>query len=186
MIPNQKQIEKLWDKYKLPDKKRLHCHLVAEVASTIAKRINQRVSRHEIKSRPVNEDLVAAAALLHDIDKNVEKLPHERHPDAAVRVLIQENLNDVAELVKYHSLHFILDPNTSPQIPEEKILFLADKMVKYEVITVEERFQLWHDEDLPEEARSILAESFPKVKQLEVELFNLAGIDSQYLIRKNK
>ncbi len=158
MIPTEEQAKALWDKYQLPERKRNHVALVAKVALSLAEK------------RTVNKNLLLAGALLHDIDKNIPRLPGERHPDTAVRILREEGMEEVAELVKTHSLHAILDPAICPKTLEEKLLYLADKMVKDEVIGVDARFALWNDEHLPPDVQKILDDSYPKVKELEKEI----------------
>lgn len=164
MIPTKDEVKKLWDTYQLPDTKRVHVRLVARVAKFFAEKI------------PVRTNLLVAAALLHDIDKAAEKLPGERHPDGAVRILRAEGMGEVADLVATHPLHAILDVAIAPKTMEQKILYLADKMVKYDIVGIDQRFALWRAEQLPQEAREILDASYPKVKVLEKEVFNKAGI----------
>lgn len=166
MIPTEVQAKKLWDKYNLPQQKRRHVELVSKVARFLASKINE----------PINLPLLIAGALLHDIDKAAQKLPGERHPDAAVRILKEEGTPEVANLVKTHPLHAILDPSIAPKSWEEKLLYLSDKMVKFEIITVDERFKLWNGEHLVPDAQEILNETYPKVKELEEEIFHLMGI----------
>lgn len=160
MIPSEQQAKALWEKYQLPENKRRHVVLVARVARNLSKKFN------------VNRKLLIAGALLHDIDKNAKKIPGERHPDTAVRILTEEGMVEVAALVKTHPLHAILDPTITPATWEEKILYLADKMVKYEIISVDQRFKLWNDEHLPKDAQAELDGAYPKVKQLEKEIFD--------------
>lgn len=164
MIPTEDQVKRLWDKYGLPERKRRHVTLVARVAGFFASRVS--ASTHQ----PINASLLRAAALLHDIDKNIPRLPGEQHPDTGVRILKEEGMEEVAELVKTHPLHAILDPAICPKTWEEKILYLADKMVKDEVIGVDARFALWNDEHLPADQQKILDESYPKIKALEKEI----------------
>lgn len=170
MIPTEVQIKKLWDKYDLPENKRRHVALVTKVAGFLATKLNQTIGVS------INQSLLTAAALFHDIDKNVTRLPGERHPDTGVRILREEGMEEVAELVKTHPLHAILDSSISPKTWEEKILFLADKMVKYEIITVDKRFELWRAENLPARERDLLEASYPKVEQLEKEIFQKINI----------
>lgn len=171
MIPTEAQAKALWDKYDLPRQKRLHATLVAQVAVLLAERCQLSAV-----SQTINIRLLSAAALLHDIDKNVSKLPGEQHPDAAVRILRKEGMDEVAALVATHPLHAILDPLIAPKTWEEKLLYLADKMVKYKIITVDERFRLWNREHLPTDAQRVLDASYPKVKELEREIFALVGL----------
>jgi putative nucleotidyltransferase with HDIG domain len=171
MIPSESACRKLWDKYGVPENKRRHLELVAKVAVYLAQRLQKAGCRWQI-----NTSLVVAAALLHDLDKNVEKLPGEQHPDAAVRILRQEGMPEVADLVKTHPLHLILNPATAPKTGEEKILFLSDKMVKYDIITVDERFALWDREPMDPQAKKILKATYPLVKNLEKELCTLIKV----------
>lgn len=164
MIPDEQQVKALWEKYRLPEAKRRHVTLVANVAMFFAKKI------------PVNTELLLAAALLHDIDKAVPRRIGEQHPDTAVRILREEGMDEVADTVRTHPLHAILDPAIAPKTWEQKLLYLADKMVKYDIVGVDQRFALWNDEHLSLEEQAILDASYPKVKQLEQEVFELAGI----------
>lgn len=171
MIPSEEQAKALWEKYNFPQQKQLHVRLVARVALLFAKRCQ------------VNEKLLLAAALLHDIDKNIPLLPGERHPDTAVRILQEEGMDEVASIVKTHALHAILDPQIFPKSLEEKILYLSDKMVKYDIVGVDGRFALWRAENLPQEAIHILDASYPKVKALEKELFSVANLTLEDIIK---
>ena len=169
MIPSPSHCYTLWEKYQLPEKKRVHSQIIADTASIIGKKlIKQGIS--------LNLGLLIAACLLHDIDKAVPKKEGERHPESSVRILTSENLPEVAQVVRTHSLHCILNPQTKPTTWEQKVLYLVDKMVKYELIGVEERFKLWYAEDLPPQARAELDASLPLVKELEHEVFAAAGI----------
>jgi len=176
MIPNRTQARALWDKYQIPESKRRHLELVADVAEVMADAL-------ETKGIEVEKNLLLAGALLHDIDKNVQRLPGEQHPDTAVRILNQEGMEEVSRLVKTHSLHSILTDDIAPHTWEEKLLFLADKMVKYDVITVDERFRLWKNEGLPQEGREIIQRTYPKVKKLEKEILDLTDMTSRDIAR---
>jgi len=171
MIPDEYQAKALWERYHLPQDKQIHVALVARVARFFVREMQKKISGVSI-----NERLVFAAGLLHDIDKAIAKKEGERHPDTAVRVLREEDMSEVADLVATHPLHSILDPAIAPKSWEEKLLYLADKMVKYEIITVDKRFALWNAESLPSDAQAILDAAYPKVKALEKEVFSHIGI----------
>lgn len=55
-------------------------------------------------------------------------------------------------------------------------MYLADKLTKYDIIGVDERFRLWNGEHLPPNEQEVLDKSYPLVKKLEQEVFGLAGI----------
>ena len=167
MIPTADEAKILWEKYKLPPQKRIHVALVARVAIYLAAKLQQLT---------FNRKLLEAAALLHDIDKAVPPRTGERHPDTAVRVLREEKMDEVADVVVTHPLHAILDEHISPKTWEQKLLYLADKMVKYDIVGVDQRFALWRAEHLPPDAQRILDRSYPEVKKLEQEVFTLGSI----------
>ncbi len=176
MIPTEKHSKVLWQKYHLPEMKQAHSALVARVAVCLAKTIMRHDSRLMI-----DNNLLVAGALLHDIDKNIPGLPGEHHPDAGVRVLRETGMDEVAEVIRTHPLHMILDPLNGPVSWEQKLLYLADKMVKYEVIGVDARFALWRKEALPPEAIVILDRSYPLVKKLEENVCAVIGIPATTL-----
>jgi putative nucleotidyltransferase with HDIG domain len=180
MIPTETQSKALWDKYTLPEKKRVHVMWVAKVAMFLAHQLrmkNPSTTLGTSNDVQINEKLLLAGCLLHDLDKNIPREAGEMHPETAVRILKQEGMEEVAELIKNHSVQCIDNDKTAPKTWEEKLLFLSDKMVKQEVITVDTRFALWlSEDDLPEEQKAMLRRVFPKVKTLEREIFFLVGI----------
>lgn len=170
MIPTRAQAIQLWDKYSLPESKKIHVQLVERVALFFARRVA------EVTGESINIPLLSASALLHDIDKSIPKAKDEHHPDTGVRVLRDEGFSEVSDVIKTHSLSSILDQNLSPKSWEEKLLYLADKMVKYEILDVDRRFDLWRAENLPAEAISELTRAYPKVKKLEQDVCSLIGV----------
>jgi putative nucleotidyltransferase with HDIG domain len=174
MIPTTSQAKALWEKYRMPATKRIHVSLVASVSMFFATKFQ------------VNKKLLLAAALLHDIDKGAPPKGGERHPDTAVRILREEGMSEVADLVKTHPLHSILDASIAPKTWEEKLLYLADKMVKYDIVGVDRRFDLWNEEHLPSKEQEILDACYPKVKKLEQEVFKLARISLDDILKRKE
>jgi len=180
MIPTIDQAYVLWQTYAFPEKKQKHSLLVAAVAMWIATQIEQK------KHIRIAKELLYVAGLLHDIDKNIPWLPGETHPDAGVRTLMNLNMVEVAQLVRTHPLHAILDPKLAPATLEEKILYLADKMTKYEVISVDKRFSLWRAEPLTAKEQSVLDVAYPKVKALEAEICSMIQMDPEEMLKSCK
>lgn len=168
MIPTVTECIAVWDSNDFPQQKRRHTHAVLSVARTLLDALEARGIRADRR-------LVEAAVMLHDIDKNVVKLPGERHPDASVRVVRAAGFTELERIIARHPLHMILSPSDAPSTLEERIVFLADKMAKYEPIGVDARFALWRAEDLPEEGRRQLEASYPRVLSLAAEVCALAG-----------
>lgn len=173
MIPDEQTIFDLWDEYDLPLSKRNHSRLVVQVALFFAKRVSDTISVS------IDTALLYAGAMLHDLDKNIKKSKDEHHPDTGARVLCEKGFGEVADLIKTHSLPSILDQTTAPKTWEEKLLFLSDKMVKHDIITVDERFRLWRKENLPQDAIIELDAAYPLVKVLEKEVFDIIGISAK-------
>ena len=176
MIPDEQTIDALWEKYRLPPQKRIHCGVVSQVALILA----QKWKECDVHIQ-INEQLLTAAAFLHDIDKNIEKLPGEHHPDAGVRILKEEGMSEVAEVIRTHPLHMIVDESTAPKTIEQKLLFLADKMTKQKCIGVDKRFAVWREEDTDEQSKTVLEKAYPKVKALRDEVLHCAGITEDEL-----
>jgi len=173
MIPTKQQVRALWDTHRLPEEKRTHCTLVAGLAVGFARALMHR------EHCAVDIPLLEAAALLHDIDKAVPRLPGERHPDTAVRILREAGMGEVADVVRRHPLHAVLHADIMPTSTEEQLLYLSDKMVKNDIITVDKRFELWRDENLPPDAVAVLDAAYPEVKALEREYLRRAGIKAE-------
>jgi putative nucleotidyltransferase with HDIG domain len=180
MVPTYTEAVALWKTYQLPEIKQQHSLLVAKLALYFASKLTEK------KPVTIQTDVLFAAALLHDIDKNIPHREGERHPDTGVRILTDSGMPEVARMVKTHPLHAILDPAIAPATWEEKLLFLSDKMTKHETISVEERFALWRAEPLPKEEVNMLEKSYPKVKQLEQEILTGIGLTSQEVIKASK
>lgn len=178
MIPSRQQCLVLFDKYMLPSQKKIHVEEVTKLAKYFASKIKNPclAGRQERSKIKINMELLEAAAMLHDIDKNIKPKAGEKHPDTAVRILTELGFTEVARTVKKHPLHAILNPEIQPETWEEKILFLADKMTKYEVIGVDARFKLWHAEHLPIAEVEILNKAYPLVKKLEEEIYSISNI----------
>ncbi|MFH0749956.1 MAG: HD domain-containing protein [Candidatus Gottesmanbacteria bacterium] len=176
MIPTPKQAKDLWRTYHLSKHKQRHANLVALVSRIFA----VHLERHA--GVCIQKDLLFVSALLHDIDKNIPSIHGETHPDTAVLILHELGMTEVADVVKTHPLHAILDNSISPKTWEEKLLFLADKMTKYDVITVDERFRLWNEEHLSPDKQFILDAAYPKVKQLEQEVMECIQSTSEQMI----
>lgn len=178
MIPSTLQIKELWDVYTLPPVKRNHSETVARLAAWFARQFTNAQPTQKIHT-----ELLVAAALLHDIDKMIPRNPGEHHPDTGVRILRERGFDEVADLVRTHSLSAILDQTVAPTSIEQKILYLSDKMVKHSIIGVDERFALWRNENIPPQAKAELDAAYPKVKALEKEICASISVDPGHIVQ---
>jgi putative nucleotidyltransferase with HDIG domain len=92
----------------------------------------------EKKGINVNRDLVAAAALLHDI----KKLNPGDHEIEGAKLIGSLGYPEVAVLIKKHGLKHSFEDEFYPKTWEEKIIFYSDKRVKNDkVVSIGERFE---------------------------------------------
>ncbi len=128
-IPTRQRCIELLVKNKTPINVIEHVKSVCKVAEEIVDSLQK-------KGKKVNRELVIAAALLHDIER--EKKNHVIEGGKLLRLM---GYNEVAEVTEKHSLYQLDREEVQPKTIEEKIVFYADKRVKgSEIVTVEERF----------------------------------------------
>jgi len=131
-----------------------HCKAVCKVAEEVADKLIARGIN-------VNKELVVAAAMLHDIERN-----KENHIEKGVKLLKSLSFHEVSNVVKKHSLYNIDKEEIQPKTVEEKIIFYSDKRVKgNKIVSLEERF-----EDLEKRYKVDLSKEFEFTKEIEEEL----------------
>jgi len=165
IVPSEQECMAMLREYKVPENIIRHSIKVKELSLEIARKLKE-------KGINVNEKLVVAAALLHDLDKaitlNCEKGSHGKVAADALKKL---GMHSVAEIVRKHLIESML--NGELKTIEEKIIFYADKRVLDDkVVSLEERFEyLKKRYGLKDKAlMGIINEGYKKVVELEKEL----------------
>lgn len=164
-IPGEKECMELLKQYKVPKNIVEHSAKVKEVALKIARAMKDKGIR-------VDERLVVAASLLHDLDKS--KTVGENinmHGKIASEELKKLGMRRVAEIVRKHVLEAIL--NNELKTPEEKIVYYADKRVMgNKVVNLKQRFDYLKERYglKDKEIKENIERSYPKVVELEKEL----------------
>jgi putative nucleotidyltransferase with HDIG domain len=131
-----------------------HCKAVCGFAEDLAEKLIK-------KGIEVNKKLVAAAALLHDIERL-----KENHVIAGAKLLKSMGFSEVAEIVRKHTMYAVEEPGGQLNTIEEKIVFYADKKVKgNKIVSLEERF-----EDLKKRYNKDFTKELKFTKKLEEEL----------------
>ena len=193
-----KQIEELLDEYCTPQNIRKHCSMVAQVAVDLAEKL---IAKNEI----IDIDLLYEAAMLHDIlrlvdfeklNKNdfTEKITDKKwqtwqelkttygnigHAKAAEVVLAQKGYHEISAIIRKHCTHCIIEQTEAEELItwEDKLLYYADKRVKYDqIVTIAERFALGRMQNphlVGSLKRSLKIEE--EVKKLEQEIFEKIG-----------
>lgn len=125
MIPTRQICEQIWQDMLLPEGLKAHQSAVADMAVKIGTALNQR-------GYSLNLPLIEAAALLHDIEKGK---PH--HAAAGSKTLIRLGYAEIAPIV---GTHMRLPEETLPELSEQTVVFLADKLTQStKHVSVEER-----------------------------------------------
>ncbi len=125
-VPSRVQCAQLQEQHGVSPAVRAHCAAVARVAVAIAQRLNDH-------GLCLHAELLAAAALLHDVSRG-----EENHALAGARALTRAGYPRLAPLVADH-MELSRPPAVLPG--ETEVLYLADKMVKDDrVVPLEVRF----------------------------------------------
>jgi molybdenum cofactor cytidylyltransferase len=104
-----------------------HSRAVARLACFLAEKLNSA-------GCAIDRDMVAAAALLHDLSKG-----QRSHASAGADVLRAMGYPGVADVV---ASHMVISINENDAISEKEIVYLADKMMSGDrLVSVEERFR---------------------------------------------
>ena len=127
-IPDKDEIYALLDKYEVPANVRAHMEKTSELLLDTANKIDP-------DKKIYDRELLYAAAMLHDI---VRTKPH--HESAGADIIRREGYDLVADIAGAHGdMNF--SRNGLTIIPEEYLLYYADKRVKEDkILTIDERF----------------------------------------------
>ena len=153
-IPSKSECLAILTKNKTPSNVIEHCKSVCKVAEEIADNLIK-------KGIKLNKEIVIAAALMHDIER--EKKDHVMEGAKLIRKM---GFPEVAEVMAKHSLHKIEDPIKQPRTCEEKIIFYADKRAKgNKIVSLEGRFK-----DLKQRYALDFTKEYEFSKKMENEL----------------
>ena len=157
-IPSEEECHRILAENKVPENIVRHSEKVKEFALELAGKIGG-----------VNMELVAAGALLHDLDKaeTLEGKPY--HGELGWEKLREKGFGAVAEICRKHLLEKVAELKTL----EEKIVYYADKRIIDErIVTLKERIEFVKEKYGSRDARlrEKIGEAAPKALELEREL----------------
>ncbi|MBI6872522.1 DVU_1551 family NTP transferase [Clostridium aciditolerans] len=148
-VPNREECYSILKMHDVSDNVIRHCVKVSEIATYILNILNE-------KGYNFDEDLLSAAALLHDIDR--KSTNHAKKGEETLKKLGYEHIGNII------STHMDIKVGEKENITENEILYLADKLVKEDkVMPLECRFDrclLKHKNDF---------EAEDKIKQRYIE-----------------
>ena len=162
-IPTKQQCLEILKSSNVPDNIISHLKTVCDFSMKVVDSLEKRGVR-------VNRDLVAAAALLHDI----KKVQSSEHEIEGAKFVKQLGFPEVAEVIRKHGLSNLDKQGLVPKTWEEKIVFYSDKRVQSsKIVSVDERFgyikQRYKREDVEKEMNF--------TKKVEKELLGNGGTD---------
>ncbi len=128
-IPSDEQIMRMFDEYEMLPNIREHSMKVAAVADAVCSLLPS--------GSQIDNPLVHAAALLHDITKTQSLVTRESHAASAERLLAGLGYPEIASIVGQHIQLAGFD-ETAP-LNEAEIVFYADKRVCHSDIVSEGR-----------------------------------------------
>ena len=174
-IPHLDSAEAILASYGLPDGIVVHSRGVSRVATTAAGLLAEA-------GIPVDADLVAVAALLHDIDKLESRRTGEAHGIVGARWLTDAGWEELAMPVASHPIGCLLDDERYPRGWPSVLVSIADRHVTDRFVTVDERV-----DDLlaryPDDATLIELARRP-AHALERELADVVGIGTDDLVAR--
>ncbi|OIO26205.1 hypothetical protein AUJ14_02290 [Candidatus Micrarchaeota archaeon CG1_02_55_22] len=182
-LPNDAECFSLLERHGVPSNVVRHSERVAGAAMFLAHRINAR-------KPSVDEELLRAAALLHDIGKLCEKngklVPRKDHEACGAKIILAEGWPAVASVAEAHNVS--AEEWGKLDTLERKILFYCDKRVEHDaVVSLAERIKGTKERYAKFEGVPEKIEKFrPLAEALERELCGLAKCKPSELESVNK
>ncbi len=166
-LPSRKECFNLLKKYNTPKNILKHSLAVNRFA-------NQLANLLIVKGECINKTLVDRASLLHDIGKFEALSRGGSHEEKGYEILKKEGFNEIANIVKKHSLFSVLNKKNAPVTWEEKIVFYADKRVNEDkIVTLEERINYLKERyGKNKKILKKIEAAEPLIYQIEKELFD--------------
>lgn len=154
-IPKKEECLKILKDTNLPENIVEHLRAVCDFSMKVVDIVEDRGIK-------INRELVAAAALLHD----VKKLSPD-HEITGADYISSLGYPQVAQVIRKHGLSNLNKEDCIPRTWEEKIVFYSDKRLKgSKIVSVDERF-----EDIRKRyKRDIIEHEYQLTKKIEKEL----------------
>ena len=131
-IPTFVAAEQLLASFDLPDGIVTHSRGVSRVAAEMARLL-------AAAGVEVDPQLVAVAALLHDVDKPSTREDGRQHGLLAARWMTERGYAELAEPIASHPIGCLLDPTRAPSGWAAKAVAVADRRVAQEFVSIDER-----------------------------------------------
>jgi len=169
-LPSREQCLKLLEKHGLPENIVRHSLAVEKVAVFLAKKLLEAGEKIDV-------ELVGRSALLHDVGKAQELKLGSQHVALGEKILLEENLPEIAKIVGKHGLYQVFEEKPFDSW-EEKLVFYSDKRINHaQVVSLDERFEyLCNRYGLSTERNQRIIDAKPLAEKLEGEIFAKIGL----------
>jgi putative nucleotidyltransferase with HDIG domain len=131
-IPSLAEAEQLLASFDLPDGIVTHSRGVSRVAGEAARLL-------AAAGIEVDPQLVAVAALLHDVDKPQTREDGGKHGALAARWMRERGYTELSEPIAAHPIGCLLDPARAPRGWAAKALAVADRHVGQRFVSMDQR-----------------------------------------------
>jgi len=165
MIPSVEECFELMERYEMLDNIKAHSIVVEKIAGVIAKGLIE-------SGEEISMEKVTAGALMHDIGKTMCLNSNNDHADKGREICLQNNLDEIAEIVKEHIVLNSYEPDGA--ICEKEIIYYADKRVNHDVVvSLEKRLEYLLERYAKghENLARLIRINFDKCKDVEKKLF---------------
>ncbi len=132
VVPTPAQAEQLLTSFDLPAGIVIHSRGVSRVAAAAAQLL-------AAAGAAVDPQLVAVAALLHDIDKPATRGDAEQHGLVGARWMAERGYPELSEPIASHPIGCLLDPARAPRGWDSVTVAVADRHVAQEFMTIDQR-----------------------------------------------
>ncbi len=130
-IPSIEECVKIMEEHKMPSNIKAHSLKVRDVSVFLTKELNK-------KGKSLNEGLVEASALLHDIAKIYCLNSREKHNEVGADLLRTMGYEKVADVVEQHVSLW----KKYKKLVEEEVVNYSDKRVMHDkIVSLQERFK---------------------------------------------
>ncbi len=129
----------------------------------------------------INPILAHRGGLLHDLDKMQTKKTIKLHGVVASKILAENGYPELARIALCHPVFSVFDPDTSPTTREEKIVYLADKMVDGDKIVGVKRWLMKLHQRYPENSDAI-EKAIPIIQSMKDEMLANIRMDEVTLL----
>jgi putative nucleotidyltransferase with HDIG domain len=132
VVPTLAEAEQLLASFDLPEGILTHSRGVSRVAGEAGRLL-------AAAGVEVDPELVAVAALLHDVDKPQTRGDGLEHGLVAARWMSERGHPELADPIASHSIGCLVDPSRAPQSWAAKAVAVADRHVAQRFVSIDER-----------------------------------------------